>query len=384
MFPWLSPALFSMIADGLSANLGIVSTDSEGLIYLAGAVLSVALLAAGIDRLQRYRVSEVQSSSPKPESQPGRTHASLGALLDSSRRMTATLDVRRIREIAVADAISLTGAEAGAFLHHGPADSYFSETSSPKFFAETPSSSGLLTQVQQTPHSITTIVEADPAIVPRSAALAAAPVSVSGDVTGAIIVLRPTAEPFDDVDLEALDLLTAITGAALLAARTHTSAMRRSDFEGVTQLRNRRRLDRDLGDLEGGTTIGLAIIKVDHFEHFNGALDGPIAAETLRTVAATISGNVREADIVYSDGADEFSILMTDTTRSEALAVLERVRHSVETKPDSLVASRRTGGVTVSAGLALGRGATGELTERAGEALHVAMAGGHNRVAVAP
>ena len=160
--------------------------------------------------------------------------------------------------------------------------------------------------------------------------------------------------------------------------------------DGLTRLHNRRRLDRDLPDaLETAratnTSLWFAMLDVDHFKTYNDTHGHGAGDAALQQVAEAIRSNVREQDIVYRYGGEEFSVLLPGTDAVEAGAVAERVRAAIEAATFEGEAQQPDGRVTVSVGMAE---ATGDdlpetLRHRADAALYAAKHAGRNQVNVA-
>jgi len=156
----------------------------------------------------------------------------------------------------------------------------------------------------------------------------------------------------------------------------------------VTGLGDRRRLDRDLPDAlrraqASARAVGILKVDVDHFVTYVGEHGDDAGDEVLRLVAEILRANVREGDVVYRFGAEEFCILLPDTTDSEGRAVSERLRAAVERAPLPGEERLPAGRLTISLGLLLtDRTDPGEAMRTAEGALREARDTGRNRVVV--
>jgi diguanylate cyclase (GGDEF)-like protein len=88
----------------------------------------------------------------------------------------------------------------------------------------------------------------------------------------------------------------ALTG---LANRTAFDEARRRAYE---------RLKRD------GTPFALAFVDVDHFKRLNDTLGHEVGDDALKRIAETLTGGVRQSDMVGRLGGDEFAVLMPAVT----------------------------------------------------------------------
>lgn len=91
----------------------------------------------------------------------------------------------------------------------------------------------------------------------------------------------------------------------------------------------------------------IALIDVDHFKKINDERGHSAGDMVLKTIARTVSGQLRANDLFGRLGGEEFAILFYATTRAEAMEGAERVRRAVEeiSEPDWPA-------VTISIGLA--------------------------------
>ena len=331
-----------------------------------------ATIAASLTTMQfvRRRVG--------PGSQP--TNSRVASVLDAGRRMTGALDEDEVMAIAVSESVVLANAQAGAFALAHPAGAVVTSSSDPTMFAKGLVRSGALLQVLETGQTISTIAHAEPFLTSPPMAIAIVPVIESGGIAGATVVVRSVDRPFTSDDTTSVELLAPTTGTALLAAAEHNSMATAADIDVMTALKNRRRLDHDLAELQGDSALCFAMIDVDHFKLFNdshGHLAGDIA---LQSVASAIESGVRELDTVYRFGGEEFSVLLRGCGVEEAQRVLERVRMTVESTPVPGF-DGTPHFLTVSAGVVANDSADPmKLPQLADEALYAAKHAGRNRV----
>jgi diguanylate cyclase (GGDEF)-like protein len=178
--------------------------------------------------------------------------------------------------------------------------------------------------------------------------------------------------------------LLAVAAAALMALglAALSSALRSKDdslddtalTDGLTGVGNRRRLDRDMAAEQARHTGQTAVIMVDvdHFAAINEQYGQQVGDDVLRRFSTALAGTVRQDDVVYRYGNEEFCVLLPGAEGGEATLVADRIvaaAHSIELPDDRHI--------TVSVGVADGAPAdvTGTL-ETADRALHAAKAGG--------
>ncbi len=246
-----------------------------------------------------------------------------------------------------------------------------------------------LQRVVETGTPIDIEVADDPLLGSRPQSVLAVPIIANGAVVGVLAVSRDSGM-FGTDARDALEQLTPSVGAALTNVDRLGSVAQLALVDELTKLGNRRRLDQDLEEtvrasIEDGSPVAFAMLDVDHFKQYNDTHGHAAGDEALMAVAEIIARNVREDDIVYRYGGEEFSILLPHATRGEASAVAERVRRAVEAAPIAGEETQPGGRLTVSVGVS-SMPVTGPevIARRADEALYSAKQSGRNRVVADP
>jgi diguanylate cyclase (GGDEF)-like protein len=175
-----------------------------------------------------------------------------------------------------------------------------------------------------------------------------------------------------------------LAGREAELARLNALLLEDSRRDPLTGLRNRRALVEDLPDVEldarrHGQSFAVAICDVDHFKPYNDRLGHIAGDQALRAIAATVRMQLRAGDAAYRYGGEELVLVLRDADTREALAAAERVRAAVEAAALPHPADPR-GVVTVSIGVATGKGDAPDLLSRADRALYVAKHSGRNAV----
>ncbi|MDB5979691.1 MAG: hypothetical protein JWQ69_706 [Pseudomonas sp.] len=129
--------------------------------------------------------------------------------------------------------------------------------------------------------------------------------------------------------------------------------------------------------------LSLLMLDIDHFKRVNDVHGHPMGDEVLKAVADSIKAQLRNVDMVFRFGGEEFLIVLSNTSREAAALVGERLRHAAlrltYPKPENPIA------LTVSLGCAtlLPAESADSLLRRADSALYVAKREGRNRLAMA-
>lgn len=154
----------------------------------------------------------------------------------------------------------------------------------------------------------------------------------------------------------------------------------------LTGLANRRRFDAVLATecaraARSGQPVALLMLDVDHFKNFNDQYGHQAGDGCLRHVAAALRACARRAgDLPARYGGEEFALIAAGTDAAAALALSEKIRRQIEAMGIAHN-DAPAGVVTISIGVASGRGSPDELLRDADRALYRAKQAGRNRVA---
>jgi two-component system cell cycle response regulator len=201
------------------------------------------------------------------------------------------------------------------------------------------------------------------------------------------------------VGLDELQARLASAGRAIAVYRKleeQNSALRRDSqrsfrlarVDALTGVANRLSMDEDLATLWARTKryarpCCAALCDIDGFKSYNDAYGHVAGDEVLVRVAQTIRNEVRESDLIYRYGGEEFLLILPEQSVAEATRATERVRQAIE----RLAIPAASGGVvTISIGLASPQAADATIQDwlrRTDAALYAAKAKGRNRVEVA-
>ena len=124
----------------------------------------------------------------------------------------------------------------------------------------------------------------------------------------------------------------------------------------------------------------LIIIDIDHFKIFNDDYGHKVGDAVLALVASVIKGAVRDTDMVFRYGGEEFVVLLNELDLKNSLRVAEKVRAQIESH--HLTNKATVLNVTVTIGLSCFKEGDIETSifERADKALSQGKQNGRNRV----
>ncbi len=122
----------------------------------------------------------------------------------------------------------------------------------------------------------------------------------------------------------------AVGAAILEASRTMAVVQRQAHHDPLTGLANRALFEdafaRQLALSErAGSPFAVLAIDLDEFKAVNDQLGHAAGDAVLREAAGRITGTVRASDMAARMGGDEFSVLLADANREEAVQTAERL-----------------------------------------------------------
>ena len=164
---------------------------------------------------------------------------------------------------------------------------------------------------------------------------------------------------------------------------------RYAEADSLTQLTNRRRGE-ELAEQQirlmsrMHKPLGLCMFDLDHFKRINDLHGHLVGDQVLKEIARLLRTMVRESDILFRWGGEEFVLVCPDTDDGAMHRLADKLRQSIEALP--WPAPMEALSVTASMGVALfpGDGTTlPELIACADSALYRAKASGRNAVKMA-
>lgn len=105
--------------------------------------------------------------------------------------------------------------------------------------------------------------------------------------------------------------------------------------DSLTGLKNRLDLQEIFIDLKArheseNQSFGLAIIDIDYFKSLNDQYGHDSGDRVLQKFAQLVKKNLRENDLAFRVGGEEFCFLLPNSSKETALSTLERVRKAIE------------------------------------------------------
>jgi diguanylate cyclase (GGDEF)-like protein/putative nucleotidyltransferase with HDIG domain len=157
----------------------------------------------------------------------------------------------------------------------------------------------------------------------------AVPLSYRGETFGALIALANQRRTFLPRDVDMLGSYAVQAAIALTNARLFEAQERLAARDPLTGLLNRRELQEHLNReidrcRRHGDEFSILVVDLDGFKLINDTNGHSAGDAVLQRVASVLSESVRESDLVFRMGGDEFALLLTATPDREGATTVAR------------------------------------------------------------
>ena len=231
---------------------------------------------------------------------------------------------------------------------------------------------------------------------PRCTTYVAVPFAVPGRLMGVLALFdRIGGDGFDETDLETLETFAGQAAVAVENVLLHNEARRMSITDPLTGLGNYRYLrDRLRTEVERaarfGRALGVLALDLDRFKNVNDVYGHRAGDAVLAEFALRLRGVVREVDLAFRRGGEEFVVLLPETDANGCVTAARRIGAAIRDEAFT-VDHRLVGGppeihISVSIGIAVfpQHAVTGsDVLDAADEALYAAKAAGRDTFVLA-
>ncbi len=158
-----------------------------------------------------------------------------------------------------------------------------------------------------------------------------APMVVQRRPIGVLGAFRGQVNGFTDADLNLLTVVARYLSGAVEVARLHEQLKDLAATDSLTGLANRRAfLDRLEGELTRSRRaryeFSIVLLDLNRFKTVNDVYGHAVGDQVLIRIAETLAQAVRQSDMAARFGGDEFILLFPESTRAEAVEILDRLR----------------------------------------------------------
>nr|WP_306211306.1 diguanylate cyclase [Actinoplanes sp. RD1] len=210
------------------------------------------------------------------------------------------------------------------------------------------------------------------------------PVALAGKpATLGVLALydRLGADEFDDADLLTLRTFAGQAGVAVHNVRVHEEAQRLSLTDPLTGLWNYRYLRESLRrEVERASRFGrmltVLVLDLDHFKEVNDTYGHAAGDVVLGEFARRVRAGLREVDVAFRQGGEEFVVLLPETDAFGGAIVAERLGAAVRDLPVRINPRRVEAGVNPRRGRGEGKRPPreGTVVDRVGISVSIGIA----------
>ena len=373
------------------ARAGLLASIAVGTLVLGGTTWRISKrLRATIDR-SRDEARALQVTTASVERRNGQFKALYQVTMEISETLSlkyvVQTTVREARRLVVADSAIVRLVE-GDWLNVAGIDGV--EHAGVDNLAPVPLGAGVVGRAAKRGKTIRFDRGAEAAIAvgeafPGVQSGLVVPLIVGARVVGTLALWSRQEALFTADDEQIIEMMASQVATAVAAASSHQRSQEQAHTDALTELPNRRQLAKDTDErfspaISQRRSIAVAMIDIDHFKRFNDEFGHKTGDVTLQKVASVLRESLREDDLVYRYGGEEFTIVLEGATEQDAMQRLERVRIAVARTPLTGDALQPVGPVTISIGLATYDGGADfeTLIKRADAALYQAKWEGRN------
>lgn len=193
---------------------------------------------------------------------------------------------------------------------------------------------------------------------------------------------------YTDYDIKQILSIASLASMAI----NNAALLERSSTDMMTKLKLKYYFFNQLTDrldlaLAQGLPIGVIMFDIDHFKNFNDNYGHACGDYVLTSVAKIIKNSIRSQDMASRYGGEEFTVMLPNTLKEDAMQVAERIRSNIESMNFEYEGKKVK--VTISGGVSVFDkdenpvSSAKEFVEQADKALYVSKCAGRNRITYA-
>lgn len=193
---------------------------------------------------------------------------------------------------------------------------------------------------------------------------------------------------YDEYDKQQISIIASLAAVAI----NNASLLELSSTDMMTHLKLKYYFFNVLTDkldsaIMQDVHLSVLMFDIDFFKKFNDTYGHACGDYVLQQVASLIKGSIRSQDLASRYGGEEFTVLLSDTNKKDAVFIADRIRKNIEAYDFEYENKHMK--VTVSGGVAVFSSETNPvksakaLVDQADQALYVSKRNGRNRVTFA-
>jgi diguanylate cyclase (GGDEF)-like protein len=211
------------------------------------------------------------------------------------------------------------------------------------------------------------------------------PLLVEGHVIGILNLNDNPSETFETNELQNLSNLAEHLAITIYNGMSYEEYLDMAHRDGLTRLYNRWYLQHQLPQelvriRRYSSPFTLVMADLDYFKAVNDKYGHPAGDLVLLEFSRLLMRSIRDSDMAFRVGGEEFLLLLTNTKADQATLLVERIRLELQGKL-FVLDSGESIKITASFGVteALPKDTHSEITSRADKALYEAKQSGRNR-----
>jgi diguanylate cyclase (GGDEF)-like protein len=218
--------------------------------------------------------------------------------------------------------------------------------------------------------------------------LAVFPLINQGNKVGVLIIDNPVNKrPITSEAMEAVIPLANQAAIAIQQSNLYMKIEEMAQKDGLTGLYNQRTFQKLLEQFYlSESLLSVIILDIDYFKHFNDTNGHLLGNQVLIELANVIQSSLKETELAFRFGGEEFVILLPNSNLYAAASIAEHIRRNVELNNFPSGEKQPNGRLTISLGVSSTKPFATlnaqELVDAADNALYKAKALGKNRVVV--
>jgi diguanylate cyclase (GGDEF)-like protein len=211
------------------------------------------------------------------------------------------------------------------------------------------------------------------------------PLIVKNKAIGSLIIASRRPNAYSSAQVLLLERLAFQIAMPIENTRLYARAEQRARIDEITGLFNRRyfneciKLEIERHARYSGM-MSLILLDLDYFKAYNDVQGHTAGDKILELIGRLVTGGLRNTDLAFRYGGDEFAIILPQSESGDALVVAERVRRKI-----AIEMNRKSIKLSASLGLAcwpVDGYTPGDMVNAADRALYHAKQSGGNRTCV--